>query len=26
VEKSAKSVALLIQRGPDKIFIPVRLG
>ena len=26
VDKSAKSVALLIQRGPDKIFIPVRLG
>jgi serine protease Do len=26
VGKSAKSVALLIQRGDDKIFIPVRLG
>ena len=26
VDKSAKSVALLIQRGADKIFIPVRLG
>lgn len=26
VSKSAKSVALLIQRGADKIFIPVRLG
>jgi len=26
VAKSAKSVALLIQRGADKIFIPVRLG
>ncbi|CDG81967.1 Do family serine endopeptidase [Janthinobacterium agaricidamnosum] len=26
VSRSAKSVALLIQRGADKIFIPVRLG
>lgn len=26
VSKSNKSVALLIQRGGDKIFIPVRLG
>ena len=26
VSKSDKSVALLIQRGDDKIFIPVRLG
>jgi serine protease Do len=26
VARSAKSVALLIQRGSDKIFIPVRLG
>jgi serine protease Do len=26
VGKSAKSVALLIQRGDDKIFIPVRIG
>jgi len=26
VAKSDKSVALLIQRGEDKIFIPVRLG
>lgn len=26
VEHSGKSVALLIQRGSDKIFIPVRLG
>ncbi len=26
VEKSKKSVALLIQRGEDKIFVPVRLG
>ena len=26
VGKSAKSVALLIQRGGDKIFIPVRIG
>ena len=26
VAKSAKSVALLIQRGGDRIFIPVRLG
>ncbi len=26
VSKSAKSVALLIQRGSDKIFIPVRLS
>ena len=26
VGKSSKSVALLIQRGEDKIFIPVRLG
>ena len=26
VGKSAKSVALLIQRGSDKIFIPVRIG
>jgi serine protease Do len=26
VSKSTKSVALLIQRGDDKIFIPVRIG
>ena len=26
VAKSAKSVALLIQRGDEKIFVPVRLG
>ena len=26
VAKSEKSVALLIQRGDDKIFVPVRLG
>jgi serine protease Do len=26
VRKSSKSVALLIQRGDDKIFIPVRIG
>jgi serine protease Do len=26
VEKSSKSVALLIQRGEDKIFVPIRLG
>jgi len=26
VSKSSKSVALLIQRGDDKIFIPVRIG
>ena len=26
VAKSDKSVALLIQRGEDKIFIPVRIG
>ena len=26
VSKSTKSVALLIQRGNDKIFIPVRIG
>ena len=26
VSKSAKSVALLIQRGEERIFIPVRLG
>ncbi|WP_035375345.1 DegQ family serine endoprotease [Pseudoduganella violaceinigra] len=26
VAKSSKSVALLIQRGEDRIFIPVRLG
>jgi serine protease Do len=26
VAKSQKSVALLIQRGEDKIFVPVRLG
>jgi len=26
VAKSDKSVALLIQRGEDKIFVPVRLG
>ncbi len=26
VDKSGKSVALLIQRGDDKIFIPVRIG
>jgi serine protease Do len=24
--KSEKSVALLIQRGDEKIFIPVRIG
>jgi hypothetical protein len=24
--KAGKSVALLIQRGGDKIFMPVRLG
>ena len=24
--KSGKSVALLIQRGEDKIFVPVRIG
>ncbi len=26
VSKSQKSVALLIQRGDDKIFVPIRLG
>ncbi len=26
VAKSSKSVALLIQRGEDKIFVPVRIG
>ena len=26
VSKASKSVALLIQRGSDKIFIPVRIG
>mgnify|MGYP000122446454 CR=1 FL=1 len=26
VGKASKSVALLIQRGADKIFIPVRIG
>ena len=26
VAKSSKSVALLVQRGDDKIFVPVRLG
>jgi serine protease Do len=26
VEKSQKSVALLIQRGEDKIFVPIRVG
>jgi serine protease Do len=26
VEHSDKSVALLIQRGDDKIFVPVRFG
>jgi serine protease Do len=26
VGKSSKSVALLIQRGDEKIFIPVRIG
>jgi serine protease Do len=26
LSKSDKSVALLIQRGEDKIFVPVRLG
>jgi serine protease Do len=26
VKKSAKSVALLVQRGDEKIFIPVRIG
>jgi serine protease Do len=26
VEKSAKSVALLIQREGDKIFVPIKLG
>ena len=26
VSKSTKSVALLIQRGSDRIFIPVRIG
>jgi serine protease Do len=26
VSKSTKSVALLIQRGEDKIFVPIRLG
>jgi serine protease Do len=26
VAKSDKSVALLIQRGDDKIFVPIRIG
>ena len=26
VSKSGKSVALLIQRNGDKIFVPVRIG
>ena len=26
VAKASKSVALLIQRGSDRIFIPVRIG
>jgi serine protease Do len=26
VSRSKKSVALLIQRGGDKIFVPIRLG
>jgi hypothetical protein len=26
VAKANKSVALLIQRGSDRIFIPVRIG
>jgi serine protease Do len=26
VAKADKSVALLIQRGDDKIFVPVRIG
>jgi hypothetical protein len=26
VAKAGKSVALLIQRGSDKIFVPVRIG
>jgi serine protease Do len=26
VEKSQKSLALLIQRGDDKIFVPIRMG
>jgi serine protease Do len=26
VEKANKSVALLIQRGDDRIFVPVRIG
>jgi len=26
VAKSSKSVALLIQREGDKIFVPIRLG
>ena len=26
VAKSTKSVALLVQRGDDKIFVPVRMG
>jgi serine protease Do len=26
VAKSGKSVALLIKRGDDKIFVPVRVG
>ena len=26
VSKASKSVALLIQRGSDRIFIPVRIG
>jgi serine protease Do len=26
VDKSSKSVALLIQRGDDKIFVPIRIG
>jgi serine protease Do len=26
ISKSDKSVALLIQRGDDKLFVPVRVG
>jgi serine protease Do len=26
IAKAGKSVALLIQRGEDKIFVPVRIG
>jgi serine protease Do len=26
VSKSSKSAALLIQRGEDKIFVPIRIG